>query len=297
MNQKVYFELGFYGGDTQGAEIDLYDVSVALSGFHRSLALTAHLILNDEVIVQAPNLKGASIRALTAEEGSWKLPIVLTIVGAGIHQLGTAPKDTPLGHLVHSGYDYVVKQSLGFHVDYDMSLGEQYEKAQRNNDNIKKIDQYRFDSVIEKCENSIKDIHRPINGQGTAEVARIKGKKGKKKKYKKIGNDFDGETYEYISKSLLSNTAMKHYGRVSSYNSNTMSGRVFVPAVGFAVPFRLTGRAKNYVSVSLITSSLVANSQSEENDTVGFINFSAFERTSVNGRKKSYNITDVSPAN
>ena len=292
----MYFELGFYGHDAKAAEIDLYDVSVALSGFHRSLALTTHLILNDEIIVQAPSLNGATINALVAEEGSWKLPIVLTIIGAGIHQVGTAPKDTPLGHLVHSAYDYVVQQSLGFHVDYDKSLGQQYDEAKKENQKIKKLDEYRFDSLIEKCENSIKDIHRPIHGQGTAKVARIKARKKKGSKGKQIGKDLNDETFEYISKSLLSTTSSRYYGRVSSYNSNTYSGRIFVPSVGFAVPFRLTGSAKNYVAVSLITSSLVANSQSDVDDEHGFISFNAFERTSKNGRLKSYNIVDVSPS-
>lgn len=292
MTEKIPFELGFYGGETDEAEIDLYDVSVALAGFNRSLALTTHLILNGEIIVQAPGLQGAQIRASLPVEGSWKLPIYLTISATALYNLGTAPKDTPLGHLIYSGYDYVVKQSLGFHVDYDDSLGESYEKAKKNELNIKKVEQYKFDSLIEKCETSIKDIHRPINGQGTAEVARIKGVT-KKQKLKKIGSDFDENTYDYIKQSIRSKKAKKLYGRVSSYNSNTYSGRIFVPAVCFAVPFRLSLAAKNHVSISIITASLVASAQVEDNSEEGFIYFNAFKNTSINGRIKSYDIIEV----
>jgi hypothetical protein len=51
--------LRFRGQTSDQHAIDLYDVSQALIGFERSLALTTHLILNDEIITQAPALKGA----------------------------------------------------------------------------------------------------------------------------------------------------------------------------------------------------------------------------------------------
>lgn len=121
MNGAVEFRLSFRGNDSDKHQIDLYDVSQALIGFQRSLALTTHLVLNGEIITQAPALKGARIFASPAKEGSWE--IIATIL-AGIYAIGTAPKDTPIGHIVRSVYDYMVSQSLGVHVDYDKTIGQ-----------------------------------------------------------------------------------------------------------------------------------------------------------------------------
>jgi hypothetical protein len=73
------FVLAYEGNLAERSTIDFYDVSHALAGFQRSLALTTHLILNDEVITQAPSLKNAQILLRPPETGSWKA--VATIVG------------------------------------------------------------------------------------------------------------------------------------------------------------------------------------------------------------------------
>jgi hypothetical protein len=123
--------LSYSGLLADRSEIDFYDVSQALVGFQRSLALTTHLILNDEIIVQAPSLKGAQILAFPTEQGSWKFAAAIITAGTIAYQLGTAPRDTPLGHLVSSAYDYVISESLGFHVDYTKTIGQQYEEMQK----------------------------------------------------------------------------------------------------------------------------------------------------------------------
>ena len=68
----VRFTIAFTGNDADENILDLYDISQALVGLQRSLALTTHLILNDEIITQSPALKGARIYSLPAEPGSWK---------------------------------------------------------------------------------------------------------------------------------------------------------------------------------------------------------------------------------
>ena len=117
MKYHVSFTLSYEGKSADRHEIDLYDVAQALMGFQRSIALTTHLVLNDKIITKAPYLKGAKIYALPPEEGSWSIKAGVLIAGISTagYQLGTAPKDTPLGHLVHSAYDYVISESLGFH--------------------------------------------------------------------------------------------------------------------------------------------------------------------------------------
>lgn len=127
-------ELSFHGEDAEEHIIDFYDAAQALVGFQRSLAITTHLIVNGEVITQAPSLKNARILSHPPEEGSWKTTaVVVTGIVGGAFTLGTAPKDTPIGHLIASAYDYVVSESLGFHVDYDKTLGQSLEDHRRLN--------------------------------------------------------------------------------------------------------------------------------------------------------------------
>src|SRR2546428_7773280 len=113
--RDIEITLSFSGSRADQNEINFYDVSQALIGFERSLALTTHLILNGKIITQAPALKGAEIIAFPPTEGSWKLSAAVLVAATGAYHLGTAPKDTPIGHLIRSGYDYVISEALGFH--------------------------------------------------------------------------------------------------------------------------------------------------------------------------------------
>ena len=294
MSEKIELELGFYGGDATGAEVDLYDIAQAMVGFHRSLALTTHLIIHDEIITQAPSLKDASIFASTPEPGSWKIPVSLMISAAALYNLGTAPHDTVIGHLVISAYDYVVKQSLGFHVDFDKTLGQQYEEFMSHNSKIPQLKEYRFDSLIEKSETSIRDLHRPISGKGTAESGRITARIEGYRRRHQLGEDFTISTYDYVRKSIRSPSPDQMTGGVSSYNNNTYSGRIYVPESGFPIPFALLPAARNPNAIALITQSLVINSQRQETGDRGLINFSAYRTTSKSGRLKKLEIDHVS---
>ena len=135
--RDIEITLSFSGSRADQNEINFYDVSQALIGFERSLALTTHLILNGKIITQAPALRGAEILALAPAEGSWKLSAIILVAATGLYHLGTAPKDTPIGHLIRSGYDYVISEALGFHVDYDKSLGQQYEELKKANGTVR----------------------------------------------------------------------------------------------------------------------------------------------------------------
>lgn len=141
----IEFTLSFAGSAAKTHQIDFYDVSQALIGFQRSLALTTHLVVNNQIITQAPSLKGARIFATVPEEGSWKWTAILTLLGTGAYNVLTADKETVLGNLVMSAYDYVISESLGFHVDFDKSLGQQFEEL-HGKDSPKEIrPESRFD--------------------------------------------------------------------------------------------------------------------------------------------------------
>lgn len=107
MSQELEFSLAFSGATADRHLLDMYDAAKAVAGFQRSLALTTHMILHGEVITQAPSLKNAQILVPPFEEGSWKTGAII-VIAAGAFQVLTAPTDTPLGHLIHSAYSYVV---------------------------------------------------------------------------------------------------------------------------------------------------------------------------------------------
>ncbi|CCG40011.1 DUF7946 domain-containing protein [Magnetospirillum molischianum] len=250
------------------------------------LPLTTHLVLNGTIITEAPSLKGAKILALPAEPGSWKF--IATVV-AGIYALGQTPQNSVLGHLMTSAYDYVVSETLGFHVDFAKTLGQQYEEAKKLNIDVKPQDQERFDAVIEKCELSIKKMHRPIIISESAKTATITptiyGRAAP------FSSALNFETFEYIDITERSSNPVDIYGRVSSYNSNTYKGRIFVPDEGRPIPFELADSARDIKSVGLIAQSLVANAISR--DGSGFFFCRGFRNISRSGRLKGYLIIDV----
>jgi hypothetical protein len=253
----VRFELSYSGADADDHEIDLYDVSQALVGFQRSLAITTHLILNGEIITQAPALKGAQILAFPSEEGSWKIQAGILILGTASYHVATAPNNTPLGHLVYSAYDYVISESLGFHVDYNKSLGQLYEESKKNNIELPLVREAQLDSVIEKCSTAITEIHRPIYKTKTAETARI---------FTNIDNQrvslnpvFSFESFQYIIEEFTEEEVYIIRGFVSSYNSNTYKGRIYVPEEERPISFELAEYVRGEAAIQLIVDSLRAN--------------------------------------
>jgi hypothetical protein len=235
------FELSYSGSDADQHALDFYDVAEALLGFQRSLALTVHLVINDEVITQAPSLKGATIMALPPERGSWTFLAVVSLAGTALYKLGTTKKDTVVGHAVASAYDYVVSQLLGFHVDFDKTLGQQYSELQASQDDLPKLTSSRLDSVAEKCEVAVKNLHRPIVGERTAKIGRIVSKTTDTKRL--IGPQLSAKTYEHIAFTTRSDAEDVLTGRITSYNSNTYKGRLFVPSLARPIPFELVWRA------------------------------------------------------
>jgi len=253
----VQFELSYAGADSDDHEIDLYDASQALIGFQRSLAITTHLILNGEIITQAPALKGAQIFAFPPEEGSWKTKAGILILGTAAYNVATTPNNTPLGHLVYSAYDYIISESLGFHVDYDKSLGRLYEESKKKNIELPIVREAQLDSVIEKCSTAITEIHRPIYKTKTAETARI---------YTTIDGHkiplnptFSFESFQYIVEEFVEDEVNFIEGFVSSYNSNTYKGRIYDPAEERPISFELADQVRGEENIQLIVDSLRAN--------------------------------------
>lgn len=253
------FTLGYHGSYASEHQLDFYDASVALIGFQRSLALTTHLVLTGEVITQAPSLKGAQILVRPPKAGSWEVIAVLVAAAGVAFKLGTAPRDTVIGNLVSSAYDYVVSQALGFHVDYNKTLGQQYEELQASGSAIPRLKKSKFESTIEKCETAIRDMHRPIMFSGTADSAHIST--NRRAYENQFGYELSPVSYENLLLGHPAERPQKYLGRVSSYNINTFKGRLFVDAVQRPVPFEIPYDKRDPRLVSAVTRSLAFNSR------------------------------------
>lgn len=245
--------LSYDGALADNNVLDMYDAARGLAGFNRSLALTTHLLLNGEIITQAPSLKGAQIIATTPEEGSWK---VTAVILAGIWAVTSSPKDTVPGHLLFSAYDYVVRSTLGFPVDYNKSLSQSHDEYLKS----KKITPEKFDSLIEKTETSIADMHRPIVASKTATKGLLFG-------YpdwgtpEQIGPEFSELTFDYISRTRLEPEVSTITGVVSSFNINTFKGRIYVFDEKRPIPFELADNVRDGAALYKVTSSLRSNAR------------------------------------
>ncbi len=252
----IKFELSYTGASSDRHEIDLYDVSQALVGFQRSLALTTHLILNGEIITQSPSLKGAEIYALPASDGCWKISARIVILSAAVY-VGTTPSNTFLGHIIYSAYDYVISESLGFHVDYTKSLGQLYKENKSRGITLPQVRETQLDSLIEKCSTAITEIHRPIYKTKTADCARISTDVSGQKVLLKPTFSFD--SFRYMIEEHIEEGVEIIKGKISSYNSNTFKGRIYVAEEGRPISFQLSEGTRQIRSIQLVVNSLSEN--------------------------------------
>ena len=290
---EVRFTLSYEGADSAKHLIDLYDVSQALIGFQRSLALTTHLLLNDEIITQAPALKGAHIYAVPAEPGSWKLTAAIAMTATGLYHLGTTPNNSPLGHLMFSLYDYVISESLGYHVDYNKSLGQLAEEAKSKQQKLPEIKEHQVDALIEKCSRAITEMHRPIVKSETATHCTISGNYTGRRNHP-LNARLTRDSFEFIHETVTSEAPNVFEGRISSYNSNTYKGRIYIAAIGRPVTFELEPHARSNRSVQVIATSLFHNALNQRQEPGSLIHIVAFENTSRTGTLKSLTISRVS---
>ncbi len=288
----VQITLSYEGADAASHQLDFYDAAIGLLGFQRSLAIVTHLVINAEIITQAPSLKGARILASPPQAGSWELPAVISIVLAAGYKIGTAPKESPIGHLVRSAYDYVVASTLGFHVDYDKSLGQQYDGLNPKTQHIPHLRPAQFESAVEKCEVAIKDMHRPIVFSETAELAQLSSiVDGRQSRFP---YQLSRTTYEGMMEGVIGEQPFRFSGRVSSYNVNTFKGRVYLGKTERPISFDILTEARTPSTITAIARSLAANASSRRTalDTVEIIAIPIESRT---GRLKGLRIVSAAP--
>jgi len=287
----IEFALNFKGQDADDHQLDLYDAAQAMLGFQRSLAITTHLVMNGEVITQAPSLKNARIYSIPPQEGSWEIVAMIGIGMAGVYKIGTAPKDTLLGHLIYSAYDYIISNTMGFHVDYDKTLGQAYKNMKLEGENrFPILEQSKLDSATEKCETAIGEMHRPIVKSGTAESAQIIHITDQRRKA--FGHGLDADTFEHIRHTIQDNETSELSGRVSSYNVNTHKGRIFLPDERRPIPFELENEARSFSDIRKITNSLGINAINRS-DSDADVSIAAYKLRSKSGQLKALKVVEV----
>lgn len=298
------FSLRYTGGLATSSNVaQFYDVSQAMVGFERTISLTTHLLLNGQVITQSPSAKGFALYALPAEEGSFLQKVILTLGGGTIGLIGAAgvaPPDSAFGWLAKSAVEYVIEETLGFEPNFEESLDDQikrYRQREIGPPISDELSQERFDSLIEKVESGITSIHRPIVKSKSAEVAqieyRVAGRQGRMDGY------FSKETFDYVSRTVTSEDFSEYEGNISSYNTNTFKGRIFLPEQIRTVPFELSEGVRTLKTINLITGSLRRNGQNRAAGrlrSMPDILFEGLRNESVAGRLKSIWVTSVEEA-
>lgn len=246
------FELTFDGGLAEDGLLEFYDAARALAGFQRSLALTTHLALNGEIITQAPKASGFQIFIPPFIEGSWKTRAKLAI--GATFALGSVGKDSPVGHIVTSLYDAALSTTMGFHIDYDKTIQQLY--AENNPD--KPITAEKIDSLCEKIEASVADMHRPIVISKSANRAQIT-----KLGYdpKNVGPLLSPITYDYVRQTTKDQDDSIVKGYISSYNINTFKGRIYSIDESRPISFELDDPARSKKTVGILTRSQHINGQ------------------------------------
>lgn len=287
MNPDQTFTLSFTGYESDNHMLDFYDASQALIGFQRSLALTVHLALNSEIIVQAPSLKGAQILVSPIEEGSWKVKAGIFAAAYGLLSL---PQNTIVGHLMYSIYDYAVSEIAGFHVDYNKSLGQLAEEHALKEAGLRVPSESQVDSLVEKIEPAVREMHRPIYKSKTASKATIKTKQDDYTN--QTSQPLSYSTYEFIKQSVISEGTESLSGKVSSYNINTYKGRVYIPRFNRPISFVLDHDCRNSEAIKTIMWSMSENSL--RNSNTGTIYLVAYAIRSKNGYLKEILVTGVS---
>ncbi len=271
------FTLSYVGNDAKRGEIDFYDVSKAMLGFQRSLALTTHLVQNGEIITQAPALKNARILVSPPQHGSWE--IVAGVLFSSVGTIALAHSDTPAGRLTRRVYDYVLRSIQGGEVDFS----EKFDREDVSLLGNAVLTESKLDSLIEKAEPAVIDMHRPIVWSASAQAGRIYFDGSSDKR---VGLKLTADTYAHASETNQLKIPVEYIGMASSYNSNTFKGRIFIPEEGRPIPFELSEMTRSRSHIERITSSLSANAL-DRNNWVGEIAITAFRRESASGRLKS----------
>lgn len=215
---------------------------------------------------------------------------ILAGVGHGIFSVGTADKDTPMGNLGRSVYEYIVSELTGVNPDYDKTIGKVYREEKARNPNFPDLSQHRLDSLTEKCQGALLRMHRPIVASRTAKKATIRLNDGAGDV--NLTGSLDRDSYDYMAHDIKDKNEVSVVGRVTSYNVNTYKGRIYLPVEKRPIPFILSEFARDKRTVDNIIDSLSATAK-DKIDGTSDIKCFVYRTKSRSNRLKSLLITNV----
>jgi hypothetical protein len=174
---------------------------------------------------------------------------------------------------------------MGFSVDYNKTLQQQYSDRIAQNH----ISESKLDSLCEKIETSVADMHRPIVISKSANRAQISRCDHE---IQDIGPLMTSLTYDYVKQTIHDNDEIAISGYISSYNVNTFSGRIYSIEEDRPIPFELDEQARGRRNVGLITTSQHNHGQTPFTPSA-LVNLSGTKLVSVTNKTKKFLITAV----
>lgn len=216
--------------------LDAYEAGRALLGISRTLSISAHFFVNEEVITQSTALKHAGVFVRPFEKASFGFPFdvwlpTMNDVGNGV--VGTAFWE--MGK-------YIWNKAIGRKGKIESDLAKE------------KIDRLggATDAVAAKIETSLKDATRPlIEGAGASTAFIIAGNNNT------IVN-IDRDAKEYLDANIIDKQTSSFVGTVPRFDVNTGSGGMFVFSEGRVISFKPEGSAFSRADNIYLSSSLRA---------------------------------------
>lgn len=288
---SLEFTLSFKGSSADSGLLDFSDAAAAFSAFHRSLSLTANLAINGDINTRAAGAEDIQILTYPPTQGSWKAAAI--VAGTLLVSGSVASRDSVLGHIFTSIYDYALNELLGFHVDFELALGKQIEDHKRlTHGSSNTINREKIYSLIEAMDKPAKELHRPIYRSHTAQSGEIWLNHGGAA-IKKTGPTFDIRTFEYIESirpPSIPKTNIK--GRIFSYDIEFHRGLLRANGSKKSEPFVLEKKSRTIENIEKIVNSLRSNAIDKFKDNAE-IQFVAEIIEWKSGRTIQYIILDI----
>lgn len=213
MDQSFALKLRFKEGETDEIGLDLYDGSTSFHGFARALQLTTHAFLNDEAVMRATALKGASLSFSAPRRGS----IIFDIL-ARFHR---RPKSAPLN--ADAFYDFTrvaLERATG-----NLEAAAQTSYVERKLEN----DEPFFDELAEKLEGSLQQAHRSVDNEEVIVTL---------ERPRSTLVVFDQETSAWVHTRDEDPNSRQYTGNMTRFNTQTGNGRAYIENLGKIVPVR-----------------------------------------------------------
>lgn len=196
-----------------GSELDAYDAGKALSGIARSVSLVAHYVVNEEIIKQAPYMRGAKLLLKPLKQGSFVFSFDMKFLSS------TPSSRSSINALFNDTLQFV----------YARAVGKAEQATSSWLQGILRTRPGDLDALNDAIDADVVSIHRPFEGDVTRLLIQDL--------FGQIAI-FNHATYEFVVTERLVPDVQAFVGNIASYNGNTDGGRIWIAAEGRTVPFR-----------------------------------------------------------